>query len=94
MILFTEPFNFPQAIKLPEKVIAPITIADKIVATIVALVVLISEFPNSTIPIKAALAPPNPLNNDTNSGIFVISTLIAMNQPMIAPNKIAIPIST
>ena len=40
-------------------------------------------------PIKAAQAPPIPLNIDTSSGIFVICTFLAVNQPITVP--IAIP---
>ncbi len=36
-------------------------------------------------PTKADAAPPNPLNKATNSGISVISTLVAINTPINPP---------
>ena len=67
---------------------APIIIPETIVKDWVALVTFL---PYSTRPISAALAPPKPLNKETNSGIFVISTFMAINQPMMDPIRIAIP---
>ena len=43
---------------------------------------------------QSGMIIPKPLNNDTNSGILVISTLMAMRHPMIDPINIAIPINT
>ena len=40
---------------------------------------------NSVNPIKAAQAPPIPLNIETNSGILVICTRLAVSQPINVP---------
>ena len=70
----------------PENEIEPIIIP----ATIVARLSVLPAFASYSIkPIRAAHAPPIPLNKETNSGILVISTRLAVSQPPIVP--IAIP---
>ena len=88
--LFIEPFNLPHAIRLPENVIAPIIIPETMV---VACILSPTFLLNSTNPIRAALAPPKPLNKETNSGIFVILTLTAIQPPIAEPVNRAKPMS-
>ena len=83
----TMPWSLPKAIRLPEKVTAPISV----LSTMVAPAPSPSPGPlppsrtNSAAATAAEAPPPNPLKTATSWGMAVISILRASTPPMTAP---------